>query len=200
MRLTPIEGENREKVTKKSSHEATSRCYSKYFSPGRIKLPSILNVEEEAADLLDLDGVRELQATGSRHRVPKKYNTPEVSGPSKPPGKKKKTSRPYAPPETYAHLAHIPDYLKDNLDGKQGSGSWIQTLTRTFYSCILWNKVSHTRMHRQLHTHRDQPSGEVIHRWTPLCPSDKSFLEVFDPVEIYRPYNPVRRFHASREI
>ena len=118
MRLTPIEDEKREKVARQSSHRATSGCYSKYFSPGRIKLPSMLNVEGELA------GVRELQATGLGPRVSKKYNTSEVSGSSKPPGKRKKTSRPYAPPETYAHLAHIPDYLKNNLDGKQGSGSW----------------------------------------------------------------------------
>ena len=77
----------------------------------------MLNVEEASANL-NLDGVREFQATGLRPRMSKERSVSEVSGASKPPSKKKKTSRPYAPPDTYAHLAHLLDYLKDNLDGK----------------------------------------------------------------------------------
>ena len=196
----PTEGEKKEGAARQPTHKGTSGFYSKYFSPGRIKLPSMLNAEPGASANLNLDGVRELQVTDLRRRASKERNVLEVSGALKPPGKKRKTSRPYAPPETYAHLAHLPDYLKDNLDGKQGSYSWIQTLTLAFCSCILWYKVSHAPMHRQLYTNRDQPSGEVIHRQTPLRPPDKSFLEVFDSVEIHWPHNCARGFRASGEI
>jgi len=90
---------------------------SKYFSPDRIKLPLVLNGEAGLRDL-DSDGAEVLHASGSSRHASKKRNVSEVSGFSKPPGKKKKPSRPYAPPENYAHLAHLPDYLKGNLDGK----------------------------------------------------------------------------------
>ena len=78
-----------------------------------------LDEDGESTDL-DLDGARELRAISSRRPTSKKRNASEVSVSSKPPNKKKKPSRQYAPPETYAHLAHLPDYLKGNLDGKQG--------------------------------------------------------------------------------
>lgn len=92
------------------------RSKSKYFSSERIKPLPVLNVEGEPADL-GLDGAGESQASGSRRPKSKKRNIPEVSGSSGPPSKKK-FSRPYAPPETYAHVARLPDHLKDNLDGK----------------------------------------------------------------------------------
>ena len=122
--------------------EAISRfsLQSKYFSPDRIKLPFILD-EGESADI-DLDGARELQATGPGRPASKKRSASGVSGSSKPPNKKK-PSRQYAPPETYEHLAYLPDYLKDNLDGKQGPNPRKLSLTNVFCSHVLWYKVSH---------------------------------------------------------
>ena len=120
----PIEGGERDIAARQSPREVMSRfsprLKSKYFSPDRIKPLPALDYEGESTDL-DLDGAGEFRATRSRQPAPKKRNASEVSGSSKPPNKKKKPSRQYAPPETYAHLAHLPDYLKDNLDGKQGS-------------------------------------------------------------------------------
>jgi hypothetical protein len=117
-----IEGRERDTTARQSPREATSRfpprSKSKYFSPDRIKPLPTLDEEGESAGL-DLGGARELQATGSRQPTAKRRNVSEVSGSSKPPNKKKKPSRQYAPPETYAHLARLPDYLKVNLDGKQ---------------------------------------------------------------------------------
>ena len=120
------EGGERDTTARQSPRKTISRSLlrskSKYFSPDRIKpLPALDDSEEGESTDLDLNGARELQATGSRGPTSKKRNVSEVSGPSKPPNKKKKPSRQYAPPETYAHLAHLPDYLKDNLDGKRGS-------------------------------------------------------------------------------
>jgi len=130
-------------TARQSPREAISRfsLRSKYFSPDRIKLPFILDEEGESADI-DLDGARELQATGSGWPVSKKRNASGVSGSSKPPNKKK-PSRQYAPPETYEHLAYLSDYLKDNLDGKQGPNPRKRSLTNVFCSRVLWYKVSH---------------------------------------------------------
>lgn len=135
---------------------------SKYFSPDRIKPLPVL--EEEGA-FLDLDGAGELQATGSKRPVSKKRNVSEVSWPSKPPSKKKKPSRPYAPPETYAHLAHLPDYLKANLDGKLGSDPWEPNLTNVFCSCVLWYKVSH-RSYTSVVVHPQRPVQPCSHPQT----------------------------------
>lgn len=118
----------------------SSGSKSKYFSTGRIKLPLMLK-EGESADL-DLAGAREPQATGSRRSTSRKRDVSEDCVPSEPPSKKRRPGRPYAPPETYAHLAHLPDYLKDNLDGKQRSDPQKLTLTNIFCSCVLWYKVS----------------------------------------------------------
>ena len=114
-----MEDEEKDAIARQSFRNAISRfsleSRSKYFSPDRIKpLPTALNVEGES---VDLDGARELLVGGSRRATSKKRDISEVSGSSRPSSKKKR-SRPYAPPETYAHLAHLPDYLKNNLDGR----------------------------------------------------------------------------------
>ena len=121
-----MENEQRDATTKRSFRDAISQfslgSKSKYFSPDRINSLPVLNGEAEPTDLeLDLDEAEEPQADDSGRPMSKKRNVSEVSGSSKPPSKKKRPSRPYAPPETYAHLAHLPDYLKDNLDSKLGS-------------------------------------------------------------------------------
>ena len=121
---------------------ASLRSKSKYFSPERIKPLPTLSAEWEVTDL-DLDGAGEPQTSGSRRPTSKKRNVSEVSGSSKPPGKKK-PSRPYAPPETYAHLAYLPDYLKDNLDGKPRPCSQELILINILRSRVLWHKVSDT--------------------------------------------------------
>ena len=113
---------------KQSFRDAISRfslgTKSKYFSPDRIKPLPALTVEGES-ESADLDGEGGLQAGNSRRPTSKKRRLSEASGSSQPLSKKK-PSRPYAPPETYAHLAHLPDYLKNNLDGKLGCncGNW----------------------------------------------------------------------------
>jgi len=114
---------------------------SKYFSSARLKPLPVLNEGESAG--ASLDGAGNLHGNSSRWPTSKKRDASEVSGSSKPPSKKKKTSRPYAPPETYAHLAHLPDYLKVNLDGKLGSYPWEQILMNGICSRLLWHKVSH---------------------------------------------------------
>lgn len=118
-----MEDEQRDATTKRSFRDAISQfslgSKSKYFSRDRINSLPVLNGDAESTDLdLDLDEAEEPQAGDSGRPMSKKRNVSEVSGPSKPPSKKKRPSRPYAPPETYAHLAHLPDYLKDNLDSK----------------------------------------------------------------------------------
>lgn len=88
---------------------------SKYFTAGRIKPLPVLNEEGE---LTDLSVDEEPHAGGSNRPNLRKRVAPKVSGVLNPPGKKRKASRPYAPPERYAHLAYLPDYLKYNLDGE----------------------------------------------------------------------------------
>jgi hypothetical protein len=121
----PMEDEQRDATTKRSFRDAMSQfslgSKSKYFYPDRINSLPVLNGEAESTDIdLDLDEAEEPQANDSGRPTSKKRNVSEVSGSSKLPSKKR-PSRPYAPPETYAHLAHLPDYLKDNLDSKLGS-------------------------------------------------------------------------------
>jgi len=117
-----MEDKEKDTVAKQSFRDAISRfslgpgSKSKYFSPDRIKPLPVLDMEGESADL---DGAGELQADDSRRSTSKKRSVSEVSGSSQPP-RKKKPSRPYAPPETYAHLARLSDYLKNGLDGKLG--------------------------------------------------------------------------------
>ena len=127
------------------SREAISRfslgSKSKYFFPDRIKPLPVLNEEGEPPDP-NFDGVGELQPSDLKQPTSKKRSVSEVPGSSKPPSRKKKP-RPYAPPETYAHLAHLPDYLKDDLDGTSGFSLWKLTLINVFCSCVLWHKVSH---------------------------------------------------------
>lgn len=118
----------------------SSGSKSKYFSPKQTKPLPVLNLEGESADL-GLDGAGEPQASGSRRRTSKKRNISRVSGSSRPPSKKK-ISRPYAPPETYAHLARLPDYLRDNLDGEPRLYSRELILMNVLCSRILWHKVS----------------------------------------------------------
>jgi thymine-DNA glycosylase len=113
---------------------------SKYFTPGRVKPLPVL-IEEELVDL-SIGEVGEPHAGGSSGPRSRKRNVLEVSGFSSSPSKKKKTSRPYAPPETYAHLSCLPDYLKDNLDGKLESASRDLILNNLLRSCFLWHKVS----------------------------------------------------------
>ena len=108
---------------------------SKYFAAGRIKPLPVLNEEERPTDL-NADGA------GERAGSLGKRNAPEVSGLSNTPNKKRKPSRPYAPPQTYAHLSCLPDYLKENLDGKSGSDSRDPILINLLCSCFLWYKVS----------------------------------------------------------
>jgi hypothetical protein len=117
-----MESEERDSTTQHSPRVVGSRSLdtkSKYFAPGRIRMP-VLKEESESVDL-DLDRERGPHNSGSDRPALKKRGVSEVSGPSNPPRKKKKPSRPYAPPETYAHLARLPDYLKDDLDGKLAS-------------------------------------------------------------------------------
>ena len=93
---------------------------SKYFAPGRIKLPSVL--QEDLADL-DVDQGREGELDlGGPSQTTRRRSAPEVSESSNP-SRKKRSSRPYAPPEAYAHLTYLPDYLEDNLDGKPARDS-----------------------------------------------------------------------------
>lgn len=116
---------------------------SKYFTAGRIKPLPFLNEERELTDLSVAEGAGEPHASDSREPRLRKRNTPEVSVISNPPKKKKKkASRPYAPPERYAHLTRLPDYLKDSLDGKLDSHLWDLILINALYSCFLWHKVS----------------------------------------------------------
>ena len=116
-----MEDKERDTTAKQSFRDTISRfslgSKSKYFSPDRIKPLPVLNTEGESTDL---DGARELQADDSRRPASKKRSASEVSQSSKPP-RKKKPSRPYAPPETYEHLARLPDYLRNDLDGKPRS-------------------------------------------------------------------------------
>lgn len=91
---------------------------SKYFAAGRIKPLPVLDEDRELAARLSVDEAGEPHVSGSSQPRLKKRNASEFSGLSNPPSKKKGIGRPYAPPETYAHLAHLPDHLKDNLDGK----------------------------------------------------------------------------------
>jgi len=122
-----MENEQRDTTAKQSFRDAISQfslgTKSKYFAPDRIKPLPALSVEgeSESANL----GKGGLQAGNSRRAASKKRTVSEVCGSSQPPGKKK-PSRPYAPPETYEHLAHLPDYLENNLDGKLGhtQGNW----------------------------------------------------------------------------
>lgn len=55
---------------------------------------------------------------------------------------RKKITRPHAPPEAYAHLACLPDHLKDNLDGKLRPCPPDVILTGFSCSCFLRHKVS----------------------------------------------------------
>lgn len=110
---------------------------SKYFAPGRIKPLPVLDEERELGDL-SLDGAGEPHASGSSEPRPRKRNVSEVSGLSGSSSKKKKASRPYAPPETYARLTWLPDYLKDNLDGKLESHSRDLIFINIPRSCFLW--------------------------------------------------------------
>ncbi|KAF9652391.1 DNA glycosylase [Thelephora ganbajun] len=113
----PTEDTERDETSRLSFRDAISRfslgSKSKYFSSDRIKPLPTLNEERGLTDR-NPDEVKELYA--SRQPPFKKRNVSEVSGSSKPPNKKKKPSRPYAPPETYAHLSQLPHYLKDDLD------------------------------------------------------------------------------------
>jgi len=123
-----MEDEQGDATAKQSVRDAISRfsfgTKSKYFSPGRIKPLPVLGVDGES-ESADLDGEGGLQAGDPRRPASKKRTLSEVSGSSQPPSKKK-PSRPYAPPETYSHLARLPDYLKDGLDGKlcRVRGDW----------------------------------------------------------------------------
>jgi len=134
-----MEDEKREGTAKQSFRDEISRfslgSKSKYFSPDRIKPLPVLDLEGESADF-DLDGA---QVDDSRRPASKKCSVSEVSGSSQPPSKK--PSRPYAPPETYAHLARLPDYLKNNLDGELGSHPRELILMNVFCSRLLWYKV-----------------------------------------------------------
>lgn len=116
--------EEKDTATRRSFRDTVSQfslgSKSKYFAPDRIKPLPILDLEGESADL---DGARELQVNGPGRSTSKKRNVSEVSGPSKPPSRKK-PSRSYAPPETYSHLKLLPDYLRNNLDGNLGLYPW----------------------------------------------------------------------------
>ena len=143
MRTENGERPKKDSTVRRSSHNVVSRSTldskSKYFSPGRIKpLPSL----DEEWDLVDVNADREKPHVGSSG-LPTlgKGGTPERSVSLKPPHKKK-TSRPYAPPETYAHLTCLPDHLKDNLDGKLRSCPPDDILTNLSCSCFLRHKVS----------------------------------------------------------
>ena len=122
-----MEDEQRDAAAKQSFRDAISRfslgTKSKYFSPDRIKPLPALSVEGgfESADL-DPGGEGKPQASDSRRSTSKKRTVSEVSGSAQPPSKKK--PRPYAPPEAYAHLARLPDYLRKNLDGKLSRVRW----------------------------------------------------------------------------
>ena len=101
---------------------------SKYFAAGRIKPLPVLDEEKELPNLSP-DGAGEPHTSGSHKPRARKRNASEVSGLSSSSSKNKKTSRPYAPPETYARLTCLPDYLKENLDGKLESHSRGSILT-----------------------------------------------------------------------
>lgn len=90
---------------------------SKYFTAGRNKPLPVLSEDMGLADP-STDGAGELHAGSSSRPGLRKRNGSESLGFLNLPSKKKKLGRPYAPPETYAHLLHLPDYLKNNLDGK----------------------------------------------------------------------------------
>jgi hypothetical protein len=117
-----MKSEERDLATRNSPRVVVSRLIdtkSKYFTPGRIRLP-VLKEGSESTDL-DLDKERGPHDSSSGQPALRKRGVSEVSGPSNPPKKKKKPNRSYAPPETYAHLARLPDYLKNDLDGKLAS-------------------------------------------------------------------------------
>ena len=77
-----------------------------------------MSTEDTVSADLDIDGAREPHASGSSRPALKKRNASNVPRSLTPLRKKKKPSRPYAPPEKYAHLACLPDHLKDDLDGE----------------------------------------------------------------------------------
>ena len=139
----PTESEERDATARKPFCGSIPRSpvvRSKYFTSGRTKSLPFLSEKNEAVDL-DIDGGLH-HASGPGLPTLGKRHASEVSESPNPPIKKKKPSRAYAPPETYAHLARLPDYLKDNLDGKLGSCSWDQLLVNVLCSYFLWHKVS----------------------------------------------------------
>lgn len=169
---------------------------SKYFSPDRTEPLPTLNAEGES---VDLDGAGELQVNKMRRATSKRRNVSEVSGSSELPSKKK-PSRPYAPPETYAHLPRLLDYLKNDLDGGLGSYPWEAVLTNVSCSRVLRHKVSHPYMHQIWLAYRAQSSREVVRRGAPLRSPNEPLLEVFDPVRFYWPYYRIRGSYSSGEI
>lgn len=115
---------------------------SKYFAAGRIKPLPVLNEGMELTEQPNVEGAEEPHAGDSSRPKLRKRNGLEISGLYKAPSRKKKSTRPYAPPETYAHLEHLPDYLKDNLDGKLESPLWDLIHINIHCSYLLWYKVS----------------------------------------------------------
>jgi hypothetical protein len=71
---------------------------------------------------------RESSAISSTSASPKKRHKPLVK-------------REYAPPEQYAHLKQLSDYLKRDLDGKFNKLEINFVIEWSQSSCYLWNKV-----------------------------------------------------------
>ena len=74
----------------------------------------------------------------------RKSNSASSQSPS--PRKGKKPSRPYAPPETYAHLHMLPDYLDYGLDGTLVLRFPPDTSAKRPHSDVLRNQVRHSSL------------------------------------------------------